>query len=176
VTHRTLTLLALLLVLALAACGGGDEETAATPEPAATQEAPTPEATAEALDNKDLSAKPVVERPTGDPPKTLKVKDMVKGDGTRAKKGDDVTVQYVGVAFSTGQQFDASWDSGQPFSFPLGAGKVIPGWDEGVAGMRVGGRRQLTIPPDQAYGTAGAPPAIGPNETLIFIVDLVDVA
>jgi peptidylprolyl isomerase len=177
VTHRTLTLLALLLlVLAFAACGGDDEEAPATPAPAATQEAAPPEPTVDASENKNLSVKPVVEQPTGDPPDKLKIKDIVEGDGKRAKKGDNVTVQYVGVAFSTGQQFDASWDAGQPFSFPLGAGQVIPGWDEGVAGMRVGGRRQLTIPPDQAYGEAGSPPAIGPNETLIFIVDLVDVA
>jgi peptidylprolyl isomerase len=98
------------------------------------------------------------------------------GKGKRAKKGDEVTVQYVGVSFSTGQQFDASWDSGQPFPFTLGAGMVIPGWDRGVAGMREGGRRMLTIPPDLAYGTAGSPPAIGPDETLIFVVDMVEVA
>ncbi|MDP9294380.1 MAG: FKBP-type peptidyl-prolyl cis-trans isomerase, partial [Actinomycetota bacterium] len=85
-------------------------------------------------------------------------------------------VQYVGVSFSTGEQFDASWDAGQPFSFPLGTGQVIPGWDKGVAGMRVGGRRKLTIPPDQAYGTAGSPPSIGPNETLVFVIDMVQIA
>ena len=81
-------------------------------------------------------------------------------------------VQYVGVAQSTGKQFDASWDRGQAFDFPLGQGEVIPGWDEGIVGMKVGGRRQLTIPPDQAYGAQGAPPDIGPNETLVFVVDL----
>jgi peptidylprolyl isomerase len=83
-----------------------------------------------------------------------------------------VSVDYVGVNFSSGQQFDASWDRGEPFQFQLGAGQVIPGWDEGVKGMRVGGRRVLTIPPDLAYGPAGSPPVIGPNETLVFVVDL----
>ena len=174
VTHRTL-LLPLLLVLALgllAGCGGDDKESeaAATPTEAAT-ETPAP-----APDNKDLSQKPVVPKPEGQPPSKLEVEDIVKGKGKRAKKGDDVTVQYVGVAYSTGEQFDASWDAGQPFPFKLGAGMVIPGWDEGVAGMREGGRRMLTIPPDLAYGAAGAPPSIGPNETLIFIVDMVKIA
>ena len=85
-----------------------------------------------------------------------------------------MTVQYVGVTFSTGEQFDASWDSGQPFSFQLGGGQVIPGWDRGLKGMRKGGRRELTIPPTLAYGAQGSPPAIGPNETLVFVVDLVN--
>jgi peptidylprolyl isomerase len=172
VTHRTLlTALVLALVLGLAGCGGDDEaETAATATPEAT-ETPTP-----APDNKDLSQKPVVPAPEGQPPAGLEVEDIVKGKGKRARKGDEVTVQYVGVSFSTGQQFDASWDSGQPFPFTLGQGMVIPGWDQGVAGMRKGGRRMLTIPPDLAYGPAGSPPAIGPNETLVFIVDMVEIA
>jgi len=172
VTHRTL-LLTLVLAL-LAGCGGSDEdsESAATPAPTGTAtEAPTA-----APDNKDVSQKPTVPKPEGQPPSKLEVEDIVKGKGPRAKKGDDVTVQYVGVAFSTGEQFDASWDSGRPFPFELGAGMVIPGWDQGVAGMRKGGRRMLTIPPDLAYGPAGAPPAIGPNETLVFIVDMVKIA
>ena len=166
VRHRTL-LSALLLVLALAACGGDDEkEAASTPAPTATA---TPDPT-------DLKVKPEVLSPGGDPPARLVKEDVVPGKGKRAAKGDQVTVQYVGVSYSTGQQFDASWDSGQPFPFTLGEGQVIPGWDEGVAGMRVGGRRRLTIPPDMAYGSAGSPPSIGPDETLIFVVDLVDVA
>ena len=97
------------------------------------------------------------------------------GKGKTAAKGDAVTVQYVGISYATGQQFDASWDSGQPFPFKLGQGEVIPGWDKGVAGMREGGRRRLTIPPEDAYGPAGSPPSIGPNETLIFVVDLVSI-
>ena len=84
-------------------------------------------------------------------------------------------MQYVGVSFSTGEQFDASWDRGQPFQFQLGAQMVIPGWDQGVAGMKVGGRRRLVIPPDLAYGRQGSPPAIGPSETLVFVIDLVSI-
>ena len=165
------------LALGLAACGGDDEEeTASAPAATETAEA-TPEATetAEASDNKDLETKPVVTVPEGDPPAKLEIKDIVKGKGKTAKAESNLTMQYVGVAYSTGQQFDASWDNGQPFQFQLGTGQVIPGWDEGIEGMKVGGRRQLIIPPDMAYGPQGSPPAIGPNETLIFIVDLLEV-
>ena len=163
-THRTL-LLSLVLVLALAGCGGGSSgETAA--KPAATPKAtPTP-------DNKDTSKKPVVTVPDQLPPDSIQIRDIVKGKGPKAKKGDNVTVQYVGVAWSTGQEFDASWDRGQPFTFKLGAGKVIPGWDKGVPGMQKGGRRELTIPADMAYGAQGSPPSIGPNECLRFVIDL----
>ena len=114
-------------------------------------------------------------KPTGSPPRKLVTEDIVKGKGRAAKAGDSVTVQYVGVSFSTGEQFDASWDIGQPFNFPLGAGQVIPGWDKGIAGMRPGGRRVLTIPPELAYGAEGFPPDIAPNETLVFVVDLVSI-
>jgi peptidylprolyl isomerase len=86
--------------------------------------------------------------------------------------GDTLMVQYAGVTFSTGEEFDASWNTGEPFTFPLGAGRVIQGWDQGFVGMRRGGRRMLTIPPELAYGAQGFPPAIGPNETLVFVVDL----
>ncbi|HET8948939.1 MAG TPA: FKBP-type peptidyl-prolyl cis-trans isomerase, partial [Solirubrobacteraceae bacterium] len=103
------------------------------------------------------------------------VKDIKEGTGAEAKAGSNVTVQYVGTSFKNGRQFDASWDRGEPFSFQLGAGSVIPGWDQGVQGMKVGGRRQLVIPPDLAYGPQGSPPAIGPNETLVFVIDLVSV-
>ena len=113
--------------------------------------------------------------PEGDPPEELEVKDIVEGEGAEAEPGDLVTVQYVGVGFDSGEEFDASWDRGQPFPFQLGAGQVIEGWDEGVAGMKVGGRRELVIPPDQAYGSRGSPPAIGPDETLVFVVDLLAV-
>jgi FKBP-type peptidyl-prolyl cis-trans isomerase len=122
--------------------------------------------------SKDRSKKPAIPAPKGDPPTSLVKKDIVKGKGKTAKAGGTVTVQYVGVSWSTGQEFDASWTSGQPFSFPLGAQRVIPGWDQGVAGMKVGGRRELVIPPDLGYGPQGSPPAIGPNETLVFVVDL----
>ena len=103
------------------------------------------------------------------------VRDLKKGTGATAKNGSQVTVNYVGVAYSNGKQFDSSFDRGQAFPFTLGAGEVIPGWDQGIEGMKVGGRRQLTIPPDLAYGPQGSPPAIGPNETLIFVVDLLSV-
>ncbi|HEX6381926.1 MAG TPA: FKBP-type peptidyl-prolyl cis-trans isomerase [Acidimicrobiia bacterium] len=127
-------------------------------------------------DKKEEASKPKVEVPSGDPPKTLEKKDLKVGSGDEALAGQTVTVHYVGVSFSTKKQFDASWDGGDPFTFPLGAGRVIPGWDQGVPGMKVGGRRQLVIPPDLAYGAQGYPPDIAPNETLVFVVDLVSVS
>jgi peptidylprolyl isomerase len=166
VTHRTL-LLALVLLLALAGCGGDDKESAATPT-ATAKATPAP-------DNTDVTKKPTVTVPDELPPDQLQIKDIVKGKGRAAKKGDKVTVQYVGVAWSTSVEFDASWDRGQPFTFKLGEGKVIPGWDKGVPGMRKGGRRELTIPADQAYGAQGSPPSIGPNECLRFVIDMVKV-
>jgi peptidylprolyl isomerase len=102
----------------------------------------------------------------------LRVEDIVKGKGRAAKQGDSLTVQYAGVTFSTGTEFDASWNRGEPFTFELG-GQVIPGWNQGLEGMRPGGRRKLTIPPQLAYGAQGQPPSIGPNETLVFVIDLV---
>jgi peptidylprolyl isomerase len=164
VTHRTLLIL-LVLALALAGCGGDKGETAATPTPKATA---TP-------DNTDVTKKPTVTVPDELPPDTLQSEDIVKGTGPAAKKGDKVTVQYVGLTWSTSVEFDASWDRGQPFTFKLGEGKVIPGWDQGVPGMRKGGRRQLTIPADMAYGAQGSPPKIGPNECLRFIIDMVKI-
>jgi len=123
----------------------------------------------------DTSTKPTIEAPSGPPPTELVSTDIVEGDGATAEAGDEVKVEYVGVDYSTGKQFDASWDNGQPFSFQLGGSQVIPGWDQGVAGMKVGGRRELIIPPDLAYGAQGSPPAIGPDATLIFVIDLLDV-
>jgi peptidylprolyl isomerase len=118
-------------------------------------------------------SKPEVDFPGGEPPADLEVTDIWEGSGTEAKAGDTVEVHYVGVAFSTGEQFDASWDRGAPLQFRLGVGQVIAGWDRGVQGMKVGGRRQLIIPPGLAYGDRGAPGAIAPGETLIFVCDLV---
>jgi peptidylprolyl isomerase len=123
----------------------------------------------------DLGSKPEVPTPTGEPPTELETHDVVVGSGAAAKPGDHVTVHYVGVSFKNGKQFDSSWDRMQAFDFPLGAGRVIQGWDFGVTGMREGGRRTLIIPPGLAYGARGAGGAIGPNETLVFIVDLVKV-
>jgi peptidylprolyl isomerase len=122
-----------------------------------------------------VSDKPTVEIPDGPPPTELVVEDLSVGDGAEAAKGTTCTMQYVGVSWSTGKQFDASWDRGQPFGFRLGEGMVIAGWDQGVAGMKVGGRRRLTIPPELGYGARGAGGVIGPNETLVFVVDLLEV-
>ena len=119
--------------------------------------------------------KPEVTIPDGPPPTELVVEDLVVGNGAEAVNGSQVLVHYVGVAWSTKREFDASWDRGQPLPFQLGTGGVIPGWDQGVLGMKVGGRRKLTIPPDLAYGPGGYPPVIGPNETLVFVVDLLAV-
>jgi peptidylprolyl isomerase len=116
--------------------------------------------------------KPAVEVPDGEPPTELHTDDIVEGDGQTAASGMLATVDYVGVSWSTGAEFDASWNRNDTFSFTLGAGEVIAGWDLGVQGMKVGGRRRLTIPPDQGYGQFGAGGVIGPNETLIFVVDL----
>jgi peptidylprolyl isomerase len=119
--------------------------------------------------------KPEVDFPGGAAPTELVVSDLVEGDGDVAVAGRTAVVHYVGVAFSTGEEFDASWNRGEPFAFPLGAGQVIAGWDRGVAGMKVGGRRQLVIPPELGYGDRGAGRVIAPGESLIFVVDLVGV-
>ncbi len=113
--------------------------------------------------------------PEGQPPAGLQIEDIEVGTGPEATAGSDVDVHYVGVSWSNGRQFDASWDRREPFSFRLGGGQVISGWDQGVAGMKVGGRRRLTIPPDLGYGSRGAGGVIEPNETLVFVVDLVGV-
>jgi peptidylprolyl isomerase len=119
--------------------------------------------------------RPQIAKPEGDIPFELGIDDVVVGEGDEAAPGSRVSVHYVGVAFSTGEEFDASWNRGQPFSFKLGRGQVIPGWDRGVAGMRVGGRRKLTIPSAMAYGARGAGAAIKPHEPLVFVVDLLSV-
>lgn len=121
------------------------------------------------------TTKPDVSIPAGQPPAELEVEDMEVGDGAEATAGCEVDVHYVGVSWSSGRQFDASWDRRDSFSFRLGSGQVISGWDRGVAGMRVGGRRRLTIPPELAYGSRGAGGVIGPDETLVFVVDLLGV-
>jgi peptidylprolyl isomerase len=116
---------------------------------------------------------PTIQLPTGPAPAQLQVKDLKAGTGAEAKSGDQVSVQYIGVLYDDGSKFDSSYDHGQPFSFKLGGGQVIPGWDQGVAGMKVGGRRELIIPPNLAYGAQGQPPTIPPNATLVFVIDLV---
>ena len=179
---RLLALLLAAVALLAAGCGSDDDkksdtgaapaETASAPAEAETTPAAKPGGAVAVANAKDLSSKPQLGTPEGDPPDSLIKKDLVVGKGPAAKAGDTVSVQYVGVSWSTGKQFDASWDRGQPFSFPLGQGQVIQGWDAGVAGMKKGGRRELVIPPDQGYGPQGAPPDIAPNETLVFVVDL----
>jgi peptidylprolyl isomerase len=183
--------LLLLLALPLTACGSDDRRDAEPEGPVATQaddpagdtEAEAPEAAggegvdaiAEAI-SEDRSTKPEIPQPQGEPPAQLETRDVVEGDGEEAAAGQTVAVQYVGASWSNGEEFDASWDRGsEPFEFPLGAGQVIQGWEQGVEGMKVGGRRLLVIPPDIGYGPAGSPPAIGPNETLVFVVDLMRV-
>jgi peptidylprolyl isomerase len=155
-------LLAIAVCLALVAAGCGSSSSGSTSTGGETT----------AAANK---TKPEVTVPKGPAPKKLVVKEIEKGSGEEAKAGDEVTVQYVGVDYKDGEEFDSSWSRDEPFTFTLGEGQVIPGWDQGVAGMKVGGRRELIIPPQLAYGKAGSPPAIGPNETLVFVIDLLEV-
>lgn len=170
---------ALACAVLLAACGGSSkkDETAATPTKTAK---PTATATAAPVGKVKvtgaLGAKPkiVVTPINATPPAKLKIKDLAKGHGKAAKAGDTVTVQYDGALYQNGTEFDASWNRHQPFSFPLGAGQVIPGWDKGVVGMKVGGRRVLTIPPELGYGPQGSGP-IPPNSTLVFVVDMLKI-
>jgi len=122
------------------------------------------------------TTKPEIDFPGDVPPTELVIEDITHGDGAQAKSGDTISAHYVGVAHSTGEEFDASWTRGQPLAFRLGVGQVIKGWDDGIVGMKVGGRRKLTIPADLAYGDRGAGAAIKPGETLIFVVDLVGVS
>jgi peptidylprolyl isomerase len=122
-----------------------------------------------------VSEKPEIDFPDGPPPADLEITDVTEGTGTEATPGATAVVHYVGVAYSTGEEFDASWNRGESFAFPLGAGNVIAGWDRGVVGMKVGGRRRLVIPPELGYGDRGAGAVIAPGETLIFVVDLLDV-
>jgi FKBP-type peptidyl-prolyl cis-trans isomerase len=119
-----------------------------------------------------LATEPKVTPPTGPAPTKLVTKDLIAGTGAEAKSGDTVTVNYVGVLYKGGKEFDASWKRKEPFQFALGKGQVIPGWDRGVAGMKVGGRRELIIPSSLGYGANGSPPAIPPNAPLVFVVDL----
>jgi peptidylprolyl isomerase len=175
------------LALTAAACGDDDEgDNAATTTETQTSEtvpATTPEESGEPEAKKvkpsaseaDLSRKPKIAKGKGQPPSTLVIEDLVVGKGKRAAPGDTVSVRYVGALFETGDEFDASWEGNSPgkaFRFPLGAGQVIQGWDQGVAGMRESGRRKLTIPGHLAYGAQGYPPDIPPDAALVFVIDL----
>jgi peptidylprolyl isomerase len=195
--YRFLILPMLLVVFAFAACGGEDdrsgesgaapsEEVTEAPTEAATEaptEAPTEEG-GSATEGKSgvkvtgkSGEKPTIEVPEGaEPPSELIIEDLKEGDGAEATAGSTISVNYSGVLFKDGTEFDNSWDRGEPISFPIGQGQVIPGWDQGFEGMKVGGRRVLTIPAELAYGPNGSPPVIGPNEALVFVVDLEDVS
>jgi peptidylprolyl isomerase len=173
-----LIILAVAVGFGIAGCGEDDESSgggaAATATPTETASAGGVEALVQGI-AKTTDVKPEVPAPAGDPPAELVVRNIVRGKGRKAKAGDTLTMQYVGVSWSTGTQFDASWDRGEPFPFRLGAGMVIPGWDQGMVGMRKGGRRLLVIPPELGYGVQGTPDGtIAPNETLVFAVDLLE--
>jgi peptidylprolyl isomerase len=173
-----LTLIAVVAVFVVAACGdeeetsdgGGSADTATQDE---TTTEPSPADAEAAL--KDTSTKPLIPKPTGSPPRKLVKEDIVKGRGPGAKPGDTVVLRYVGMNFSNGQEFGASWDSGAPHPVRLGAGGEIAGWERGLVGIREGGRRKLTVPPELGYGAQGHPPDIPPNETLVFVIDAVSV-
>jgi peptidylprolyl isomerase len=175
---RTLLLPLVVLTLVAAACGGSSDDVASEEgaqlvddDSSADTDENAPATTAAPV----AGPKPEVEIPAGDAPSELVIDDLIDGDGDQAQTGDTVEVHYVGVLFDTGEEFDASWNRGQTFSFALGQGQVIQGWDQGFEGMKVGGRRRLTIPSDLAYGPNGSGPTIGPDATLVFVVDLVSV-
>ncbi len=173
---RRLLPVTMLAAAALAGCGSSSNSSSIKAAPSAnppsnqaSSAAPTPAPPASG----PLSSKPHIARPSGAAPKKLIVKDLIPGTGPAAASGQTLSVEYVGVTFKDGKQFDASWDRNKmPFSFALGAGNVIPGWDQGLVGMKVGGRRQLVIPSALAYGPQGRPPAIPPNAALVFDIDL----
>jgi peptidylprolyl isomerase len=168
--HRMTATLICGLALAVAGCGDDGDEKAAAPSPPPTEtETPTAEPTPAA------GEKPkVTYEKRSKPPRKLVIKDLKEGKGAAIQSGDTAVVNYVGVDYESGEEFDNSYDRGEPFPVPVGQGQVIPGWDEGLVGMKVGGRRRLIIPPRLAYGAQGSPPAIGPNATLVFVIDLVE--
>lgn len=163
---------ALMLCALLALAGCGDDDSSGTTE--GTDTTAAAETSGGDSASEDTGSKPVVTVPDGAAPTELVKNDLTEGSGPEAKKGDNVTVQYVGVGFDSGKEFDTSWGR-EPFTFQLGSGQVIPGWEEGIEGMKAGGRRELLIPSELAYGEAGYPPSIGANEALVFVVDLVEV-
>jgi peptidylprolyl isomerase len=181
---------ALLAAIALAGCGSGGSSTITvgnentadnalikagekTSEKAKPSESKT--ASVKTPTSGPLSKEPKVTPPSGPAPKKLETKELIAGTGAEAKKGDKVTVNYVGVLYKGGKEFDASWKRSETFPFTLGEGQVIKGWDQGIVGMKVGGRRELIIPSELAYGKTGSPPTIPPNAPLVFVVDLLAV-
>jgi peptidylprolyl isomerase len=161
-----LLIIGLCAALAIAGCGGSDSSSGGSTAETSAEESKAPE--------ESIETKPVVEAPSGPPPKQLESIELIEGTGPEAKAGDEVTVQYVLVDYKSGQEIESSWERNEPFTFALGTGSVIAGWDQGVEGMKVGGRRELIIPPELAYGPEGSPP-IGPNATLIFVIDMVSI-
>jgi peptidylprolyl isomerase len=169
-----LALVAIALPIGLSACGSSSRA-------AGVQLAPSSGATEAAVTTTPkpppaIATKPVVTVPTGPAPAHLVTKDLVTGTGQTAKAGDTVTVNYVGELYKNGKEFDSSWSRNQPFTTALSAGSVIPGWVQGIPGMKVGGRRELIIPASLAYGKAGSPPTIPPNSPLVFVVDLLSIS
>jgi peptidylprolyl isomerase len=172
------------IAAAIAGCGssssgsiavGNESDVSSVPHVAGektTSTATTPTSTAKTPTSGPLATQPAATPPSGPAPTTLVTKEIIKGTGAEAKAGESVTVNYVGVLYHGGKEFDASWKRNEPFTFTLGKGQVIPGWDQGVAGMKVGGRRELIIPAELAYGKRGSPPTIPPNAPLVFVVDL----
>jgi peptidylprolyl isomerase len=186
--NRILAAVLAAIALLASACGGSSQEseadkfaqtaeqqakTLATQASSTATPAPTATKVAPSSGERDIGTKPKIPKQSGAPPKTLKVEDLITGKGPAAKSGDQVSVRYVGVLYDNGKEFDSSWKRGKaPFQVTLGQGQVIQGWDQGLVGMKVGGRRRLTIPPDLAYGAQGQPPTIPANSTLVFDVDL----
>lgn len=172
-------LAAAVVTAALAGCGSsstsGQLSSSQAPAPTAAGCASLAPSQEKVAGTTDLKKKPQIEVPDTPPPCNLVVGDIVPGTGAAAKPGDHLTMKYVGVLYATGKQFDASWDRGQDFSFDLGRQQVIAGWDQGLEGMKVGGRRQLVIPPQLGYADQGAGADIPPGATLIFVVDLVKI-
>jgi peptidylprolyl isomerase len=179
------TVAALSIAIAIAGCGssnsssivpGNESDVSSVPHVAGETTAKTPTTptttTAKTPTSGPLATQPKVTVPSGAAPAKLETKEIIKGTGAEAKAGESVTVNYVGVLYNGGKEFDASWKRSEPFTFMLGKGQVIPGWDQGVAGMKVGGRRELIIPSELAYGKRGSPPTIPANAPLVFVVDL----
>jgi peptidylprolyl isomerase len=186
IRRSILAVAALGAAVAIAGCGSGgsstitvgNENTADNALIKAGEKAsssPTATTTAKTPTSGPLSKEPKVTPPSGPAPAKLETKELIAGTGAEAKAGDTVTVNYVGVLYKGGKEFNASWETKEPFSFTLGKGQVIPGWDQGIPGMKVGGRRELIIPPALAYGAKGSPPKIPANSTLVFVVDLLSV-
>lgn len=170
--------LCVALVIGVVGCGGSSDsstESSGSADSSSTEASDTGEKSGDSTEASAEKTKPKVTVPKGISPTKYAFRDLEEGTGATAKPGDEVTVQYVGVGYKSEEEFDSSWSRNEPFTFTLGAGEVIKGWDQGVKGMKVGGRRELLIPANLAYGAAGSPPSIGPNETLIFVIDLLAV-